>query len=105
MSGNGYDYATWLICDAEEPCTSISSGDYDLYGGTSTAAPAFAGILAMVEQKTGSRLGQAAQELYALYNGGHAASVFHDVTVGNNSVPCAVTSSRQSELPPEHSRI
>jgi subtilase family serine protease len=92
MSGNGYDYATWLICDTAEPCTSISSGDYDLYGGTSTAAPAFAGILAMVEQKTGSRLGQAAQELYTLYNGSHAGSVFHDVTVGNNSVPCAINS-------------
>jgi len=93
MSGNGYDAATWLICDGEYPCTSISSGfdssgGFDAYGGTSTAAPAFAGILAMVEQKTGSRLGQAAQELYALYNGSHAASVFHDVTVGNNSVPC-----------------
>jgi hypothetical protein len=93
MSGNGYDFATWLICDGEYPCTSISngfdgSGGYDGYGGTSTAAPAFAGILAMVEQKTGSRLGQAAQELYALYNGSHAASVFHDVVTGNNSVPC-----------------
>jgi subtilase family serine protease len=97
MSGNGYDYATWLICDTAEPCASISSGDYDLYGGTSTAAPAFAGILAIVQQsvqaKTGCtgtscRLGQAAQELYTLYNGSHAASVFHDVTVGNNSVPC-----------------
>ena len=93
MSGNGYDSATWLICDGAYPCTSISSGfdgsgGYDGYGGTSTAAPAFAGILAMVEQKTGSRLGQAAQELYALYNGSHAASVFHDVVTGNNSVPC-----------------
>jgi subtilase family serine protease len=93
MSGNGYDYATWLICDGEYPCTSISSGfdgsgGYDAYGGTSTAAPAFAGILAMVEQKTRSRLGQAAQELYTLYNGSHAASVFHDVVTGNNSVPC-----------------
>jgi hypothetical protein len=101
MSGNGYDYATWLICDTAEPCASISSGDYDLYGGTSTAAPAFAGILAIVQQsvqaKTGCtgtscRLGQAAQELYTLYNGSHSGSVFHDVTVGNNSVPCVINS-------------
>ena len=88
MSGNGYDFATWLVCDASEPCSSVSSGGYDGYGGTSTAAPAFAGILALVQQKTGSRLGQAAQELYALYNSSHASSVFHDVTTGNNSVPC-----------------
>jgi hypothetical protein len=100
MSGNGYDYATWLICDDSTGelgfststgllnCSNIPGGYFDGYGGTSTAAPAFAGILAMVEQKTGSRLGQAAQELYTLYNGAHAASVFHDVTTGNNSVPC-----------------
>ncbi|HEY1208836.1 MAG TPA: S53 family peptidase [Terracidiphilus sp.] len=88
MSGNGYDSATWLICDSTENCSSISGGNFDGYGGTSTAAPAFAGILALVQQKTGSRLGQAAQELYSLYNGSYASSVFHDVTVGNNSVPC-----------------
>jgi subtilase family serine protease len=98
MSGNGYTPATWLICDTANPCTSItSSGGYDGYGGTSTAAPAFAGILALVQQSvaqntgctgTSCRLGQAAKALYALYNGSHAASVFHDVSVGNNSVPC-----------------
>jgi hypothetical protein len=107
MSGNGYDYATWLICDGEYPCTSISSGfdssgGFDAYGGTSTAAPAFAGILAMVQQsvqaKTGCtgtscRMGQAVQELYTVYNGSHAGSVFHDVTTGNNSVPCVNPSS------------
>jgi subtilase family serine protease len=88
MSGNGYDRATWLICDGTYDCSSISGGNYDGYGGTSTAAPAFAGILALVQQKTGSRLGQAAQELYSLYNGSHASAIFHDVMVGNNSVPC-----------------
>lgn len=89
MSGNGYDGAAWLVCNYDEPCTSISgSGDFTGYGGTSTAAPAFAGILALVEQKTGSRLGQAAKVLYDLHNGSYASSIFHDVTVGNNSVPC-----------------
>ena len=98
MSGNGYTPATWLICDTAYPCTSITgSGGYDGYGGTSTAAPAFAGILALVQQSvaqntgctgTSCRLGQAAKTLYALYNGSHAASVFHDVSGGNNSVPC-----------------
>ncbi len=88
MSGNGVDGATWLICDSTYNCSSISGGNFDGYGGTSTAAPAFAGILALVQQKTGSRLGQAAQELYALYNGSHASAIFHDVTTGNNSVPC-----------------
>jgi subtilase family serine protease len=89
MSGNGYDAATWLVCDSSENCSNISGNNFDGYGGTSTAAPAFAGILALVEQKTGNRLGQAAETLYELYNGSYSSSIFHDVTVGNNSVPCS----------------
>jgi subtilase family serine protease len=100
MSGNGYDSATWLVCDDDTNtlafsnskgvlnCSSISGGYFDGFGGTSTAAPAFAGILALVEQKTGDRLGQAAETLYELYNSSNKGSIFHDVTVGNNSVPC-----------------
>jgi len=108
MSGNGYDYATWLVCDDDTGenfsgtnttlnCSSISAGNFDGFGGTSTAAPAFAGILALVQQKTGSRLGQAASVLYNLYNGSHSSSIFHDVTVGNNSVPCTSGSSNCSD--------
>ncbi|HLJ76393.1 MAG TPA: Ig-like domain repeat protein, partial [Acidobacteriaceae bacterium] len=56
-------------------------------GGTSTSAPAFAGMLALIEQKTGGRLGQADTVLYQLASS-KCNAVFHDVTVGNNSVPC-----------------
>jgi hypothetical protein len=98
MAGNNFYNATWLVCD---DTTNLTSGlanncavqpdgsfNYAAYGGTSTSAPAFAGILALVEQRTGGRLGQAASQLYNLYNGSHAAAIFHDVTQGNNSVPC-----------------
>lgn len=101
ISGNGFDNAIWLICDdatttsttgATVPmnCTTQSGGGFyfDSFGGTSTAAPAFAGIMALVEQSTGARLGQAAAQLYELYNGSFASNVFHDVTLGNNSVAC-----------------
>jgi hypothetical protein len=96
MSGDGTDSAAWLVCDDSTAgtgtanCATQSGGSFyfGAFGGTSTAAPSFAGILALVQQKTGSRLGQAAQELYVLYNGSHASSIFHDVTAGNNSVPC-----------------
>lgn len=94
MAGNGFDPATWLVC-TDDPVSGTTdtsncgaAGYVAGYGGTSTAAPAFAGILALVEQKTGSRLGQAAAELYDLYNGTHGSQIFHDVTVGNNSVSC-----------------
>jgi len=100
MAGNGADAAAWLICtdDTNQAgtltanCTIQTDSQFyfEAFGGTSTSAPAFAGILALVQQKTGSRLGQAAQELYNLYNGTHKAAIFHDITVGNNAVACNV---------------
>jgi hypothetical protein len=97
LAANGWDGATWLVCypwtskgTTYQGCTKYSDGSFPFggVGGTSASTPAFAGILALVEQKTGDRLGQAAQTLYELYNGSHASAIFHDVTVGNISVPC-----------------
>ena len=49
-------------------------------------------MLALVKQKTGSRLGQAD---FAIYNlaGSHYSTAFHDVVTGDNSVNCAPGSS------------
>jgi subtilase family serine protease len=60
-------------------------------GGTSTAAPAMAGILALVIQhQGGQRLGQAD---YGIYNLARAnPGVFHDITQGNNAVLCSAGS-------------
>ncbi|HEY6928612.1 MAG TPA: S53 family peptidase, partial [Thermoanaerobaculia bacterium] len=58
--------------------------------GTSAATPSFAGILAFVLQKTGHRQGNPNPILYQLGSQqyqGQIAPVFHDITVGNNSVP------------------
>ena len=79
--------------------------DFQAIGGTSAAAPAFAGIMALVNQKTGQRQGNANVTLYAMARSeafsscnssdgtsGSATNttcVFNDVTKGNNSVPCA----------------
>lgn len=100
MAGNGFYGSAWLVCtdDTETVsgvsrttnCTSQGGSVYfNAFGGTSTAAPAFAGILALVQQKVGSRLGaDAPKTLYDLFNGAHASAVFHDETQGNNSVVC-----------------
>lgn len=57
--------------------------------GTSASAPSFAGMVALVNQKTKSAQGNINPVLYALAqkqaSGG--AAVFHDVTAGNNTVP------------------
>jgi subtilisin family serine protease len=64
-------------------------------GGTSFAAPSFAGILAIIEQKlaTGGGLGNINPALYQLAsNSTTYASAFHDITTGNNQVPCTTGS-------------
>jgi subtilase family serine protease len=66
-----------------------------LAGGTSFDAQIFGGMLALIEQKTGTRLGNINPALYTLgnnatyYNIG-TTSVFHDITVGNNELPSTI---------------
>jgi subtilase family serine protease len=69
-----------------------TAGAVDVAGGTPIAAAAFAGLLALVEQKTGARIGLANPTLYALGASGYAGSVFHDVTTGTNASPCTAGS-------------
>lgn len=91
MSGPGYDYAGWLVCSEDlGDCQENSSGTFSFHaiGGTSAAAPTFAGILALVEQRTGKRLGQSSvSQLYSLARN-FGSKVFNDVTLGNNAPPC-----------------
>jgi pseudomonalisin len=59
-------------------------------GGTSASSPSWAGMMGLINQKTGARQGNANTVLYPMaanqYNG-TGPVVFHDITVGNNSVP------------------
>ncbi len=60
-------------------------------GGTSAGAPSFAGIVALLNQKTGSHgLGNVNPMLYSL--AASAPNAFHDITTGNNNVPCTQSS-------------
>jgi hypothetical protein len=68
-------------------------------GGTSCAAPSFAAILALVNQAIAKAqptakvgLGNANPVLYALANNTASATAFHDITTGNNIVPCEAAS-------------
>lgn len=82
------------------PDIAVSAAGHDAYiiqyqgstlcvGGTSAAAPSLASTMALVLQQAGVAQGNLNPNLYALANlqfsGG--ASVFHDITTGNNSVP------------------
>jgi len=84
----------YLICTGSTNCTSgfaNASGAFDVAGGTSVGAPAFAGLVALIEQKTG-KLGNINPTLYALANSAYSASVFHDIISGNNDSPCTTGS-------------
>jgi trimeric autotransporter adhesin len=113
LAANGFFGASWVFCsdstvDAQggvyTDCQTDAKGQLvagtrvGLIGGTSAAAPAFAGMLAMISQSQGgARLGQADAVLYNLaqdYNPslgdpGKYQRAFHDIAIGNNSVYCA----------------
>ena len=78
----------YIVC-SQNDCTNgfqDSKSNIDVFGGTSVAAPTFAGMLAMVEQKQGGgRLGNIGPVLYSLPS---FANVFHAITSGNNSIYC-----------------
>ena len=90
----------YLLCIDGSCASGLSSPNFQGIGGTSASAPAFAGIMALVRQRTGSRQGQANAVLYKLAAAEQlsgcnasigtlpgASCIFNDVTVGNNSVP------------------
>ena len=69
-----------------------AASNLDVVGGTSVATPAYAGIMALLEQKIQARVGNANPTIYGLANSTYYSTVFHDTTVGNNASPCTVGS-------------
>lgn len=87
--------ASWF----HDPYTLISGGQFIPNGGTSAAAPTFAGIVVLLNQylmATGAQpypgLGNINPALYRLAQ--TAPQAFHDVTSGSNMVPCVVSSTQ-----------
>jgi len=93
-------HSSYLYCTAQpitginatvSDCTSgfrNSDADLDAVGGTSVASPTFAGIVALINQFTHTRQGNLNPRLYSLAMASSVA--FHDVTDGNNQVPCQI---------------
>jgi subtilase family serine protease len=81
LSSSG-DHDPYLICTQG----SCGKGQAMPVGGTSVATPIFAGVLALIDQLTGSAQGNINPILYVLAQ--QSPSAFHDIMVGNNQVPC-----------------
>ena len=94
-AANGYNDSYYPICATDGDCSQVSDGFTQIYGvgGTSAAAPSFAGIMALINQKYG-RQGQADTILYPLATQFPAA--FHDVANGTNAVPCELSPTKSS---------
>jgi len=85
----------YLTCTDNMCASGINPGDQ--WGGTSAAAPVFAGIITLLNEYLVSNniiqrpgLGNVNPQLYLL--AWNAAASFHDITLGNNDVPCKLGS-------------
>jgi hypothetical protein len=88
------DAVSGSSCDPSNPFTGFLG-----IGGTSASSPAFAGVMALVNQQMQARQGNANYVLYKLAaqqnasscnstTGSGAGCVFNDVTVGTIAMPC-----------------
>ncbi|MGB8064100.1 MAG: protease pro-enzyme activation domain-containing protein [Candidatus Sulfotelmatobacter sp.] len=94
------DHDGYLVCSEDgangaivATCTNgfrDASTDFDVVGGTSAAAPTFTAVMALINQYLGNvsptGLAPINPVLYQLAAG--TPNPFHDVTAGNNIVPC-----------------
>ncbi len=62
-------------------------GNYYISGGTSAAAPQWAGLVAIADQIAGHGLGNINPAFYAIAESSRYHEAFHDITEGNNSYP------------------
>lgn len=91
FAADGLNDSYYPFCYQDGDCQTPSSGSTIQVsggGGTSFATPAFAGIMALINQTYGPQ-GQADYVLYPL--AAQYPAAFHDVTNGTNSVPCNTT--------------
>ena len=85
FAANGINGSFYAVCAADGDCQGASNPQISGFGGTSVSSPAFAGIMAIVNQAYGPQ-GQADYELYPL--AAKMPTAFHDIQAGTNQMPC-----------------
>lgn len=93
FAANGANGSSYVICAQFGACSASVLSEpgivpVDQVGGTSASSPAFAGMMALVNQVYGPQ-GQANTVLYPLAQ--QVPAAFHDITVGSNNAPCTLT--------------
>jgi|HubBroStandDraft_5_1064220.scaffolds.fasta_scaffold00770_3 hypothetical protein len=103
FASNGFNGTFYIICQSDAaPDACDLNGNIQGYGGTSVSSPAWAGIMALIEQKTGERQGNANYVFYKMAgtaqnscnsNSPTSSCVFYDIPVGSTiAQPCATGS-------------
>ena len=98
FASNGVMGNFYIFCESDSQ-DNCNAGQYGAAGGTSFGAPAFAGIMALVNQQMQTPQGNANYVLYKLAGQQNAAScnsttgsaancVFNDITSGTIAMPC-----------------
>ncbi len=93
MTANGGSTVNRNIPDvaltADGVAVIYDNGTSDVFGGTSCAAPLWAGFCALVNEQAiaagGAPVGFLNPALYAVASGAKYAACFHDITTGNNT--------------------
>jgi hypothetical protein len=101
FASSGFAGSFYIICQSDQTGGACNLGNQEFlgYGGTSVSSPAFAGIMALVNQQTGSPQGNANYVFYKLAakdtlsncnaTANPASScIFNDITMGTNAMPC-----------------
>ena len=107
FASNGFNNSGYIVCESDlTGVCNLSGGDFLGFGGTSVSSPAFAGIMALVNQKTGERQGNANYVFYKMAAGtgnscnsnsvsstGTNNCIFYDIPTGSTiAMPCTAGS-------------
>jgi hypothetical protein len=106
FASNGFNNSFYIICQSDAVACDLSSGQFSGFGGTSVSSPIFAGVMALINQKTGERQGNANYVFYKMAatasnscNSATVASgspnncIFYDIPSGSTiAMPCTAGS-------------
>ena len=91
FASNGFLDSYYLVCQSRTHGGACDFGVFQAFGGTSVSSPQFAGIMALINQKTGSAQGIPGLTLYKL--AAQHPSAFHDIPAGFTiAMPCVTGS-------------
>jgi subtilase family serine protease len=106
FASNGFNNSFYIICQSDANGCNLSEGQFSGFGGTSVSSPIFAGIMALINQKTGERQGNANYVFYKMAatasnscNSSTVATgttnncIFYDIRAGSTiAMPCTAGS-------------